>query len=103
MWHFCKASGARKVERVQEQALRIVYNTFSSILQSLQVFATLKMYKVKYGLLTSKIIAIFSVKPSKYHLRNRDFYLSIYIRQQNQGQSYPTIYGLLCSFRGEYI
>ena len=26
MWHFCKASDARKLERVQERALRVVYN-----------------------------------------------------------------------------
>lgn len=26
VWHFCKASDARKLERVQEQALRAVYN-----------------------------------------------------------------------------
>ena len=26
MWHFCKASDARKIERVQERALRAVYN-----------------------------------------------------------------------------
>ena len=29
IWHFCKASDARKVERVQERALRIVYNRHS--------------------------------------------------------------------------
>ena len=26
VWHFCKASDARKLERVQERALRAVYN-----------------------------------------------------------------------------
>ena len=26
VWHFCKAADARKLERVQEQALRAVYN-----------------------------------------------------------------------------
>ena len=29
IWHFCKASDARKVKRVLERALRIVYNTHS--------------------------------------------------------------------------
>ena len=29
IWHLCKASGARKVERVQKRALKIVYNTHS--------------------------------------------------------------------------
>ena len=26
VWHFCKASDARKLERVQERALRAIYN-----------------------------------------------------------------------------
>ena len=29
IWHFCKASVERKVERVQKRAVRIVYNTHS--------------------------------------------------------------------------
>ena len=40
----------------------------------LQGLATL-MYKVKYGLLLSNLRDIFSVKSSKYHLRNKDFQL----------------------------
>ena len=88
IWHFCKASDARKVERVQERALRIVYNThsveYSNLLnranlpslqnRRLQDLATL-MYKVKYGLVPSNVVDIFSVKSSKYHLRNMDFHL----------------------------
>ena len=85
-WHFCKASDARKVERVQERALRIVYNThsveYSNLLnranlpslqnRRLQDLATL-MYKVKY--VPSNVVDIFSVKLSKYDLRNMDFHL----------------------------
>ena len=40
----------------------------------LQDLATL-MYKVKYGLVPSNVVDIFSVKSSKYHLRNMDFHL----------------------------
>ena len=40
----------------------------------LQYLATL-MYKVKYGLVASNISDIFSVKSSKYYLRNEDFQL----------------------------
>ena len=29
IWHFCKASDSRKIERVQERGLRIVFNTYS--------------------------------------------------------------------------
>ena len=32
IWHFYKASNARKVDIVQERALRIVYNTLSRVL-----------------------------------------------------------------------
>ena len=92
IWHFCKASDARKVERVQERALRIMYNThsveYSNLLnranlpslqnRRLQDLATF-MYKVKYGLVPSNVVDIFSVKPSKYHLRNKDFYLPRFI------------------------
>ena len=88
IWHFFKASDARKVERVQERTLRIVYNThsveYSNLLnraslpslqnRRLQDLATL-MYKVKYGLVPRNVVDIFGVKSSKYHLRNRDFHL----------------------------
>ena len=40
----------------------------------LQDLATL-MYKVKYGLVPSNVVDIFSVKSSKYHLRKMDFHL----------------------------
>ena len=93
IWHFCKASDARKVERVQKRALRIVYNTHSveysyllnrANLPSLKNrrskdLATFKLMRVKlnmpkYGLAPSKVFDIFSVKSSKYHLRNIDFH-----------------------------
>ena len=31
VWHFCKASDARKLERVQERALRAVYNDRNAV------------------------------------------------------------------------
>ena len=34
-WHFCKVSDIRKVERIQEQALRIVYNSHSETYMNL--------------------------------------------------------------------
>ena len=33
------------------------------------------MYKVKYGLVPSNVVDIFSVKSSKYHVRKMDFHL----------------------------
>ena len=87
IWHLCKASGARKVERVQKRALKIVYNTHSVeyfnllhcahllSLQSrcLQNLATL-MHQVKCSLVLSNVVDIFSVQSSKHHLRNMEFH-----------------------------
>ena len=56
MWHFCKASDARKVERVQERA-----NLPSLQNRRKRDLATL-MYKVDYGLVPSNVADIFSVK-----------------------------------------
>ena len=63
VWHFCKASNTRKVERIQERALRIVYNSHSETYMNLLERAKLPsllnrrlqdivilMYKVKYRL-----------------------------------------------------
>ena len=74
VWHFCQASDRRKVERIQERALRIVYNSHSetymnlldraklpsllnrsSRLQDIVIF----MYKVKYRLVPDFICLYF--------------------------------------------
>ena len=116
IWHFCKASDARKVERVQERSLRIVYNTHSvecsnllnrAYLPSLQNrrlqdLATL-MYKVKYGLVPSNVVEIFSVKSFKYHLRNMDFHLPteliVYAGGPRECTSRETFIKVLCTIQ----
>ena len=63
VWHFYKASDTRKIERIQERALRIVYNSHSETYMNLLDRAKLPsllnrrlqdivilMYKVKYRL-----------------------------------------------------
>ena len=83
-WHFCKASDTRKVERIQEQALRIVYNSHSETYMNLLDRAKLPsllnrrlqdivilMYKVKYRLVPDFICDIFSTKSCKYDFRNQ--------------------------------
>ena len=37
------------------------------------------MYKIKHGLVSSSVFDIFSVKSSKYHLRNMDFHLHTHL------------------------
>ena len=79
-WHFCKASDTRKVERIQERALRIVYNSHSETYMNLLDRAKLPsllnrrlqdivilMYKVKYRLVPDFICDIFSTKSCKYN------------------------------------
>ena len=85
-WHFCKASDTRKVERIQERALRIVYNSHSETYMNLLDRAKLPsllnrrlqdivilMYKVKYRLVPDFIYGIFSTKSCKYSFRNQNF------------------------------
>ena len=35
VWHFCSAKSVKKIEKIQERALRILYNNFSSDLESI--------------------------------------------------------------------
>ena len=35
IWHFCRVSDTRKVDRIQEQASRIVYNSHSEMYMNL--------------------------------------------------------------------
>ena len=86
VWHFCRSSDARKLERIQERALRAVYCdnklTYEEVFhraklptlhtRRLQAIAIL-MYKVKNGLAPPYIADLFVVTNSQYHLRNHDF------------------------------
>ena len=85
-WHFCKASDTRKVERIQERGLRIVYNSHSetymnlldrgklpSLLNRRLQDIVILMYKIKYGLVSDFICDIFITKSCKYNFRNQHF------------------------------
>ena len=85
-WHFCKASDTRKIERVQERALRAIYRTKNEDYETLLKRArlpTLKnrrlqdieiyMYKVKNQLAPRSVEDIFTEEQSCYSLRNSDF------------------------------
>ena len=87
VWNFCKASDSRKIERLQERALRAVFNSKSENYEQLLIPAKLPtlynrrlqdivilMYKVKNGLLASSSVSeLFQIKHSGYSLRNSDF------------------------------
>ena len=86
VWHFCKQSERRKLERLQERTLRVIYNcrtdTYEDLLRRaklpslynrrLQEIVTL-MYKVRNGLAPDYICELFSFKNKVYSLRNADF------------------------------
>ena len=86
VWHFCRASDSRKLERVQERALRAVYCNrtapYEKLLKTagqptlqnrrLQDIAIL-MYKVKNNLIPKYIQDLFCKNNSSYNLRNADF------------------------------
>ena len=87
VWHFCRASDTcRKLERIQERALRAVYcdnvSSYKELLQRaslptlysrrLQDIAIM-MFKVKNGFSPPYITDLFVVLSTHYNLRNSDF------------------------------
>ena len=91
VWHFCKASDSRKIERLQERGLRAVYKdhhaTYSELLKRAQL-PTLKnrclqdvctlIYKVKHKLCPAYISNIFNTHSTSYSLRQTDFSIPRY-------------------------
>ena len=87
VWHFCKASDTRKIERLQERALRAIYCNRNSSYKTLLTRAKLStllnrrlqeiaiiMYKVKNNLCPSYIRDISQNNNCKYNLRNSDVF-----------------------------
>ena len=89
VWHFCRASDSRKMERVQERALRAVFcDTKSSyeellrkaylptlVCRRLQDIAII-MYKAKYNICPPYIKDLFILDRCRYGLRNSgDFFI----------------------------
>ena len=89
VWHFCRASDTRRLERIQERGLRAVYKDTKSSYHQLLNRANLPtllnrrlqdicvlMYKVKHTKMCSEAITnIFKPRDSCYSLRNSDFLL----------------------------
>ncbi|PFX15853.1 hypothetical protein AWC38_SpisGene19906 [Stylophora pistillata] len=87
VWHFFVASDARKLERVQEKALRAVSCSKTATHDTLLKMANLPtlrnrrlqdvavlMYKVKHHQCPKYISNLFSLNSSGYALRNADFF-----------------------------
>ena len=86
IWHFCKSSDSRRLERAQERGLRAVYkdkhSTYERLLQKAELTTLLNrrlqdicilMYKVKHNLSALNICNIFQGHNSSYNLRQSDF------------------------------
>ena len=86
IWHFCRASDSRRLERIQERALKAIYcdkhSSYGQLLsmagpstlhnRRLQDIAIL-MYKVKNNMCPTYISTLFEQPAIKYELRNHDF------------------------------
>jgi len=86
VWHNCRSSDSRKIERIQERELRAVFNSHSESYENLLVRPELPsllnrrlqdiaifMYKVNYGLAPSTVEELFKQKSTSYSLRNSEF------------------------------
>ena len=80
VWHFCRASDTRKLERIQERALRSVYcdnvSSYEELLRraSLPTLYTRRLqdiailtFKVKNGLAPPYITDLFVVSRSRFY------------------------------------
>ena len=78
LWHFCNASDRRKLERIQERALRAVYKTRSASYQDLKDRAKLPMLYNTRGVRQDIATLMFKVKHSLVPVNTSDlFKLSI--------------------------
>jgi len=86
VWHFCRASDRRKLERIQERALRVTFCDKTSSYDKLLVIAipcTLQnrrlkdlatlMYKVRHTICPRYVADLFQTTETKYALRNKEF------------------------------
>ena len=51
-WHFCSEANTNKIEKIQEQALRFIYNDYNSTYENLLIVSklpTLKVRRQNYG------------------------------------------------------
>ena len=79
VWHFCKSTDSKKLERIQERALRAVYESSSETYEELLERSKLptlynrRLQDIKYGLVPGNVSDLFRIKDNRYLLRNSDF------------------------------
>ena len=82
VWKFCKSSDSRKIESIQERALRAVYKSQTETYEELTLVKlpalynrplqdiAILMYKVKYGMAPRCVFELFTIKSTHQRLRN---------------------------------
>ena len=46
-WHFCSEANTNKIEKIQERALRFIYNDYNSTYENLLIVSKLPTLKVR--------------------------------------------------------
>ena len=114
VWHFCEQSERPNLKRLQERALRAIYNSRTDTYDDLLGHANLPslynrrlqeivilMYKVRNGLTPDYIGELFNLANKGYSLRNADFDIPRYstVRYGKHSLSYlgPDLWSWLSS------
>ena len=80
VWHFCKSSDKKKMEGIQERALRAAFKLKSEIYSELNNRSmstkSVESKRKKTGLGPTCITETFNIAPKRYNLRNAEFNIS---------------------------
>ena len=98
-WHFCSMKNTRKIEKVQERALRFVYDDFKSSYDDLLAKAKLpslytnrcrtlaiETFKIVNGLAPQCLLDLVKVKSNKYSFRYQNVLEIPQVRTMSYGQ-----------------
>ena len=106
VWHFCKASDRRKLERINERGLRTVFDNWKQPYEDLlrraklttltnkrlQDIATF-MYKAKHKMLPPPVQELFTTGHTRYNLRNSDLFRTEHFNTKKYGKHALCYYG----------
>ena len=106
VWHFCKASDRRKLERINERGLRTVFDNWKQPYEDLlrraklttltnkrlQDIATFT-YKAKHKMLPPPVQELFTTGHTRYNLRNSDLFRTEHFNTKKYGKHSLCYYG----------
>ena len=101
-WHFCSAASTNEIERIQERALRFIYNDFTLPLKTLLVNShTIPLHVQRMQKMASEVFKIVN-KVSPEYIQNMKV-SSYNFRNENTAEVprvKTTKYGIVLSVRG---